>query len=271
MNQLGTLAMDGCQEQFEATLPPMTPAIGTWYWAERSGGSLSEDEQRQLWWLTLRGELRHMARRVRSRFDRTQVDLERVPVPDTALAEAAQSLCERVSTPASVRHCLRTYAWAALLGQRMQLTFDPELLFVASLLHDLGLTDHARPTQDVPCFAVSGARAAREFLRTQGVAEERALRAAECICLHVNPYVSSRHHPEARLLSAGAALDAIGARKHELLPSVRRAVLRQHPESDFTNELGCCLGAQVGSWPSTRAGFLERRFDILKRIARNRL
>jgi len=247
------------------------PSIGTWAWAEQSGGALREDEQRTLWLLALRAELRRVASRFKARFERPPAALERVPIPDTALASAAQSLCERVATPAILRHCLRTYAWAALLGQQTRQSFDAELMFVASLLHDIGLTPHAPPTHEVPCFAVSGARAALAFLRGEGVHEERAQRAAECISLHMNPYVSREHHPEAQLMAAGAALDTIGSRKQELPEAVRKAVLRRHPPTGFVAELGCCLGAQIGSWPGTRAAFLARNFRFLKRVAGNRL
>lgn len=212
-----------------------------------------------------------MARRLAVRFDDTQFDLERVQTPDSAVAVAAQRLCESASSPALFAHCLRTYAWAALLGQRAKQRVDSELLFVASLLHDLGLTAHAPPTPDAPCFAVSGARAAHNFLLKQGLAAERAQRAAECISLHMNPYVPEEHSHEAQLMAAGAALDAVGSRKHELPSNLREAVLERYPHAGFGIELQCCMRAHIGAWPSTRAAFIEKNFGFLSRIARNRL
>jgi hypothetical protein len=38
-------------------------------------------------------------------------------------------------------HCYRTYLFGAALGTRDGLDWDAELLFVAAMLHDLGLTD----------------------------------------------------------------------------------------------------------------------------------
>ncbi|MBB3595139.1 UTP:GlnB (protein PII) uridylyltransferase [Rhizobium sp. BK529] len=58
-----------------------------------------------------------------------------------------------------------------MTGKREGLTFDPELLYVAAMFHDFGLTkgygeSHRR-------FEVDGANAAREFLRGHGVSESR--------------------------------------------------------------------------------------------------
>jgi hypothetical protein len=170
-----------------------------------------------------------------------------------------------------LRHCLRTYAWGALLAQRAHLSFDAELLFVASMLHGLGLTEYARPSSEVPCFAVAGARAAHAFLLGESVAEARALAVADSICQLVNPAPALSRSTTVQLLAAGFALDTIGARKHELSRSVRAAVLRQHPRGGFSAEFGCSLGAHIHSWPGTRAALLERRFSILRRIARNHL
>jgi HD superfamily phosphodiesterase len=245
--------------------------VGSWAWAEHSGGVLGPHEQRALWSLALRGELRRLANRFAARFDEKHLDVERVVMPDSQISLAARQLCATVSTPSLLGHCVRTYIWGALLAQRTQQTYDVELMFVASLLHDLGLTDYAPPNEQAPCFAVSGARAARIFLLNEGVEQERALRAAECISLHMNPYVPAEHSIEAQLMAAGAALDAVGARKHEITPRVRGTVLRRYPPSGFGDELQCCMHDHIAAWPTTRAAFLERNFGFLKRIARRGL
>jgi HD domain len=243
--------------------------VGTSPWAEMSGGALGARERRELWGLAARGELLRIARGFAARFDRTPLDLADIPMPDSALATAARELCARVSSPALLGHCLRTYLWGALLGQRLQQRFDPELMLVASLLHDLGLTEHAAPNARVPCFAVSGSHAALAFLLSHGVSEERAARAAECVTLHMNPYVPLQYGTEAQLMAAGAALDAIGSRQHELTPAIRAAVLARHPHQNFGIELVCAMRSQVTNFPSTRSAFIETNFGFLKRIARH--
>jgi hypothetical protein len=221
--------------------------------------------------LAVRGELQRLWWRCKAHIEPVSFDLERIAPPDSPLAVAASELCQRLSSPALFRHCLRTYAWGALLAQRSQLGYDVELLYVSSLLHDLGLTMHAPPTREAPCFAVSGARAARAFLLEHAVPDERALRAAECITLHMNPWVPSEHSPEAQLMAAGAALDAVGARKHEIAPATRAVVLQAHPPANFAGELVASMSALIGAWPDTRATFLCCNVGLLDRIGKNQL
>ena len=45
------------------------------------------------------------------------------------------------SSPSLFNHCARSYLWAASLGRSEGLDFDAELLYVAALLHDLGLVE----------------------------------------------------------------------------------------------------------------------------------
>lgn len=40
-------------------------------------------------------------------------------------------------------HCMRTYAFGGALGDRYGFKYDRELFYLASILHDVGLTDHA--------------------------------------------------------------------------------------------------------------------------------
>ena len=70
--------------------------------------------------------------------------------------EGGGGLCREASSPMLANHCFRTYAWGMILGQSDGLRPDPELFYVASLLHDLALTDQFRDYAPMPCF---GARA----------------------------------------------------------------------------------------------------------------
>ena len=83
-------------------------------------------------------------------------DVDRLPIPDSSIAKEAEELCREASSPMLANHCFRTYAWGMILGQSDGLHPDPELFYVASLLHDLALTDQFRDYAPMPCF---GARA----------------------------------------------------------------------------------------------------------------
>jgi len=62
----------------------------------------------------------------------------------------------------------------ALQGARRGLSYDPELLFVGAMFHDIGLVEGHRSAHDR--FEVDGANAAREFLAGHGVSLEEISR-----------------------------------------------------------------------------------------------
>jgi hypothetical protein len=152
---------------------------------------------------------------------------------------------------------LRTYVWGALLAQSDRIKPDHELLFVASALHDLGLTGaHKFKDPNCACFAVEGARAAHRFAATVGWESERCDRLAEAISLHLNVRVGLRYGPEAHLLHEGAALDVIAARMREIGPNAVTAVLNEYPRLGFKEKLVAEMKEQARLRPRSRAAFL---------------
>ncbi|MFN8613669.1 MAG: hypothetical protein U0931_39405 [Vulcanimicrobiota bacterium] len=191
-------------------------------WARASGGRLSARER---WSLILQALTAQLQLASQSWLRRLGLDSARLPaaawrgleIPGSPLARSAEELCRRVSPPFLVDHCLRSFAWGTLLAQRDDLRFDAEVFYLACMLHDLGLTDYARPRDGQVCFAVSGAEAASRFLQGQAVAE----RVAEAISLHLNIKVPLTCGPEAHLLRQGSGLDVVGVRFHEITPEAR--------------------------------------------------
>ena len=96
-----------------------------------------------------------------------------VRFPDSVLAQKAVDLAFRVSPAVVWNHVLRTFVFGALVGKSQSLRYDEELFFLASVLHDLGLTAEFRGAER---FEVVGADAADAFLKDQGVNPERGMR-----------------------------------------------------------------------------------------------
>src|SRR5256885_10913486 len=91
-----------------------------------------------------------------------------IPVPDSALAREARELVTDVAAPFLVNHSVRSYAWAVELAKHDRLQFDPEILYVSALLHDIGLV----PAYDLGgCFEVDGAIAAQQLVAETGEPE----------------------------------------------------------------------------------------------------
>lgn len=148
-------------------------------------------------------------------------------MPDSELARGAARLVQDAEGDLLFQHSARVYSWAALAGRRKGLTFDPDLLFVAAMFHDYGLTgnyaqSHAR-------FEVDGANAARDFLRRHGASESDAQNVWLSIALHTTNGISSHLFPMAALLAEGANMDLVGAGFDDFTVAQRDAVVAAHP------------------------------------------
>src|SRR5258708_36153153 len=91
-----------------------------------------------------------------------------VPVPDSALARRARELIDDVAAAFLVNHSVRSYAWAVELARHDRLEFDPEVVYVSAMLHDIGLV----PAYDLGgCFEVDGAIEAKRLVIEAGEPE----------------------------------------------------------------------------------------------------
>lgn len=237
--------------------------IGSLAWARRSGGRLSAGERFAYARATIARTLRSETRRMLGRLGfagpkQVALALAEIPLPQTPIAAATAALCTENSSPALANHCHRTYLWGALLAARDGVTFDAELFYVASLLHDLGLTERFAPQGPVACFALSGAEAAERFARREGWTTLRAERLAESICLHLNPTVGLDEGAEAHLLRQGSGLDVVGLRFGEVSAATRAEVLGRHPRLGLSKELAATLARDGRLHPHTRLAGLCR-------------
>jgi hypothetical protein len=245
-------------------------AVGSLQWSERRGGVLT---RRERWSLVLAGIAARLQRARQSPTAKASglehLDpqaLRHIDPPDDALATAALRAAEAAQEPWLTQHAWRTYAWGSLLGHCDGLRPDRSVFFAAALLHDLGLSAaHAEPRGQ--CFAVRGARAARQLMRDAGASTAQADRVAEAISLHLNLRMPADASPEARLVQAGASLDVLGRRYRELAPPLREAVLQRHPRMEMKTALCRCLQHQADAAPGTRMGLYVRRFGFTRLVA----
>jgi hypothetical protein len=233
--------------------------VGTWAWAQRTGGQLPERDEQDL-----RAAL--AAARARARRDVAVAGHVEVAerAPDSAFARAALDAVRTASSDALLSHCLRAWLYADLIAQAEHLRPDPELLYVACLLHDLGLT-RAHWCRQAHCFGVEGAIAAHALATEHGYPRADAL--AEAIVLHLNVAVPSDLGVEAYLLHAGTATDVIGLRAALLPDDAKRAVLARHPRDGFAVEMEDLSARQAAARSRSRVALLrELGFaDLIRR------
>src|SRR6187549_2042918 len=87
-----------------------------------------------------------------------------IKIPDSKIAREAAELVRQHESELLFNHSVRVFVFGAMKGIRQNLRLDSELLYVASLFHDLGLVDAYHT--DSKRFEVDGADAAREFLKS---------------------------------------------------------------------------------------------------------
>src|SRR5262245_48963829 len=101
--------------------------------------------------------------------NRMETVISGVRIPAVRMARGATELVRDTEGDLLFRHSMRVYLWSALSGQNRGLVFDPELLYVAAMFHDFGLT--AGFQQSHLRFEVDGANTARDFLRGHNIPE----------------------------------------------------------------------------------------------------
>jgi hypothetical protein len=184
-------------------------------------------------------------------------DVDELPIPDSSIAKEAEELCREASPPMLLNHCFRTYVWGMILGRSDGLRPDPEVFYVASMLHDLALTDEFRGYAPMPCFAARGGILATDWTGERGWAADKCATVADAISLHLNARVPPEHGPEAQLLQAGAGLDVAGLRHWELTAETIAAVVERYPRHNMKRASNPLFEAEAH--PGTRAHLLERR------------
>lgn len=159
-----------------------------------------------------------------------------VVIPDSQLARDVAQLIRDTESELLFNHSTRVYLWGALLGQRKRIAFDPELLYVAAMFHDIGLTSAYRESQ--LRFEVDGANAARDFLRSRHIDEPDVAKVWTAVALHTTPGIPEHMHGEIALVQAGAGMDVAGRDFDALTEEQRAAVIAAYPRgADFAAEM----------------------------------
>ena len=70
-----------------------------------------------------------------------------IAIPDSTLVRAATEYIRDAEDDLLFDHSRRVFLFGALRGQRLGLQPDLELLYVASMFHDIGLTERYRTSE----------------------------------------------------------------------------------------------------------------------------
>jgi hypothetical protein len=194
--------------------------------------------------------------------------LDAVAVPATGAASAALEVASAYHSPALLNHSVRAYLWAAADGTARGITFDPELLYVAALFHDLGLVP-AFDSHTVP-FEEAGGHVAQVFAAGAGWPPSRRERLSEVIVRHMWPRVNAADDPEGHLLSRSTAAEIAGRNLDAWTPTFKSEVLTAYPRLDLTPAFLTCFQAQAARKPTSTAAAAIRS-DLATRMRANPL
>src|SRR3954462_10700499 len=173
-------------------------------------------------------------------------------LPDeTPATRAAREVVAQYSSPALVNQCERSYLWSAALGELTGVAYDRELLYVASMVHDLGLVpafdNHLAPFED------AGGNVGWVFAAGAGWPQERRTRVKEIVIRHMWDEVDPAFDAEGHLLCEGTGLD-ISGRKAERWPrDFREAVLERYPRLGLVEEFLAAFERQADRKPGCAA------------------
>jgi hypothetical protein len=237
--------------------------VGSLEWARRTHGRLSARDRLEL--------LAQGARRMLPRLGSLggALDLDAYRPPDSAAAREAEEVCREASPPFIEEHCHRVNLWGVAIGRAERIDFDEEAFYVASLTHDLGITDGYRGHDpQAACFSLDSASAARELLGRHSFAEPRKDAIAEAITLHLNAHVPLSNGPEAYLLQIGAAVDVTGFRLRDVDRVTRDAVLARHPRRGMKKGFAAVMDDEVVRHPDSRPAFFTKRVGFKRMIER---
>jgi hypothetical protein len=164
-----------------------------------------------------------------------------VRVPETPLITRAMEYARIHSEPYLFNHAMRSWLFAVSVAEQKNLVHDAEVLAVATLLHDVGLTEDFGGTLR---FEVEGANAARKFAQAEGVDERRAQLIWDGVALNSTPSIALYKEIEVSLCTAGIGLDW-GGFGYESLPSARiTQVVDAFPRLDMKQRFAravCCI------------------------------
>lgn len=183
--------------------------------------------------------------------------------PDSAIARAATQLVRDTEDDLLFNHSRRVFFWAAITGERRGLSYDPELLYLAAMFHDMGLTAaYASPNLR---FEVDGANAARDFMTGYGVSAREIEDVWTAIALHTTPGVPEHMRPTVALTTAGVEMDVLGIAYHDFAPDQRNQVCAHHPrEANFKEAVIDHFAQGIIAKPETTFGNVKADVLALK-------
>jgi hypothetical protein len=237
-------------------------------WAIATGGALSSAQRRLIWRAIARGYV-DFALGALSWPMRRPAPVGAPTAPDSKLAREAEAAA-RDQDAALAAHGYRTWVLGHALACRDHCRLEPELFYVAALLHDSGL-DRVVAGED---FTIRSARAVSD-VATRARAEEPSVATslADSVVAHITPGLTADVDPIGFYVQAGAMADLAGLRRWDLPAGYIQAAYRAHPSHDAHRVVARLIAEEARAVPDGRFAMLHRagmhhtvRFSLNRRL-----
>ena len=190
--------------------------------------------------------------------------MELTPVPDSDVARGAAALASHIEPAFLVRHSERTFQFGAQLLRIAQRTFDSEILYVASMLHDIALGTEM--DDEVTPFHVRGGAVAAKYVVDVKRSDEDTAIVFDAIALHMELSTATDPRPEVAGVHLGAAADVIGLRLEQIEPDLLHAIVERSPRLGMKGAFADLIAGEARSKPYSQAAALVREFGFLDLI-----
>ncbi len=175
--------------------------------------------------------------------------------PDTDLSTTARDLVHGCCPAHVAAHCERSFQFAALVARTDEIDIDLEVLYIGTLLHDVGLAPQFGGPER---FEMRGANAVRAMLLEADMVPARAENVWDVIALHASTAIATHKSTETRIANRGISIDVRGVGAEKLPTDAVRAVLDAWPRHDFPEAFSQTLIDEVLANPaSVRSSWME--------------
>jgi hypothetical protein len=185
-----------------------------------------------------------------------------IDIPDSYVARQALQQARDVEDPQILRHSIRSFVFAELIAKARGIPHDRELVYVAAILHDIGLspqfsTPHRR-------FEVDSAEMAKQLLALNEVPADKVRIVWDAITLHSIYSIARFKEAEVNLVSAGVVTDVGAAFASLLSQSAIEEIFAALPRTGFNDAFLAQLSDYAKRKPDVVAGtFVE---DVAARV-----
>ena len=180
-----------------------------------------------------------------------------VVAPDSPVITRAIEYAREFSEPYLFNHVMRSWLFAESLAQLNRVERDAEVLAIATLLHDLGLS----PEFDGPLrFEVETANAARSFAQRAGLDARRAQLVWDGAALNSTPSIALYKETEVRLCTLGIGLDWGGWGYESLTRQQIDAIVDEFPRLQMKQQFSRAVCRLCETRPATTYDNFARDF-----------